>query len=161
MNTPSPAAAPQPQVQFSIQKIYLKDMSFETPMGVKVFQQPWNPKLNQQLQTQGTKIDDQHHDVVLMMTLQAVFGEAGKEETAFIVEIQQAGIFQIVADNRALEQHIINTTCPSILLPYAREAVDNVVVKGGFPPIALPPINFDVLYQQALAQQQQQGKPAH
>jgi preprotein translocase subunit SecB len=154
--TPSPA---QPQVQLAIQKIYLKDASFETPAGVKVFQQAWSPKLSQQLQTRSNKLNEQHHEVVLVLTLTAIMGEAGKEETAFLVEVQQAGLFQIIAPDVALEKHIVNTTCPTILLPYAREAVDNLVVKGGFPPISIPPVNFDVLYQQALAQQQ--NKPAH
>jgi len=153
---------PVNQVQIAIQKIYLKDSSYETPMGVKAFQQTWKPKFNQQLQTSGNKIDDQHHEVILTVTLTAILDVASKEETAFIVEVQQAGIFQITAPNPAIEKQVMATACPNILLPYAREAIDNLVVKGGFPPIAMPPINFDALYQQALLQQtQQQTQPAH
>ena len=159
MNNPNPAAPAQPQAQLAIQKIYLKDASFETPAGIKAFQQAWSPKLNQQLQTRVNKVDNQHAEVVLVLTLSATMGEGEKAETAFIIEVQQAGLFQVIAPDAALERHIMNTTCPAILLPYAREAVDNLVVKGGFPPISVPPINFDALYQQALAQQQ--NKPAH
>jgi preprotein translocase subunit SecB len=143
--------------QLSIQKIYLKDASYETPMGVKAFQQVWKPKFSQQLQTRGGKIDGHHYEVVLSITLHAVLEVAGKEETAFIVEIQQAGIFQISAATPEMEKEIIGVTCMQILFPYAREAMDNLVMKGGFLPIALPPINFQALYQHAL----QQPQPAH
>lgn len=150
------------QAQLNIQKIYLKDSSYETPMGVKAFQQAWTPKFNQQIQTLGSKIDDKHHEVVLTMTLTAVLDIAGKEETAFIVEVQQAGIFQITAPNPDMEKEIIGTACLQILFPYAREAIDNLITKGGFPALAMPPINFKALYQQALLQQsQQQTQPAH
>jgi len=141
------------QAQLVIQKIYLKDSSFETPMGVKAFQQAWKPKFNQQLQTRSAKIDDLHYELVLTITLTAVLDVAKKEETAFIVEVQQAGIFQISTPNTEVEKQIMGTTCPAILFPYAREAIDNLVVRGGFPAVAMPPINFDVLYQQALLQQ--------
>jgi preprotein translocase subunit SecB len=160
MNTSTTPPPAQPQVQLAIQKIYLKDASFETPAGVKVFQQAWSPKLSQQLQTRSNKLDNALFDVVLMLTLTAIVGEVGKEETAFIIEIQQGGVFQVIAPNTALELQIVNTTCPGILLPYAREAADSLAVKGGFPAISVPPVNFDVLYQQALAQQQP-GKAAH
>jgi preprotein translocase subunit SecB len=142
-------------VQIAIQKIFLKDVSYETPMGVKAFQQTWKPKFNQQLQTSGNKIDDKHHEVVLTVTLTAMLDVANKEETAFIVEVKQAGIFQITAPNPAVEKQLMATACPNILFPYAREALDNLVVKGGYPPVVMPPINFDALYQQALLQQNQ------
>jgi preprotein translocase subunit SecB len=145
--------------QLSIQKIYLKDSSYETPMGIKAFQQAWKPKINQQLQTLGSKIDGNNYEVVLTLTLTALLEIAGKEETAFIVEVQQAGIFQIKAANIDQEKEIVGTACMQILFPYAREVIDNLITKGGFMPIMLPPINFHALYQQALLQQQ--IAPAH
>jgi len=147
MNNPSPKAA-----QLTLQKIYLKDASFETPMGVKAFQTSWKPKLNQQLQTRHHKLEEGLHEVILITTLSALLGENEKEETAFIVEVQQAGIFKLQAANTEQEKHLINAACPNILFPYAREAIDNLVVKAGFPAISIPPINFDALYQQALQQ---------
>jgi len=148
------------QIQLAIQKIYLKDSSFETPMGIKAFHQIWKPKFNQQLQTRSNKIDDKHHEVVITITLSAVIEVASKEETAFVVEVQQAGIFQITAPNPDVEKQVASTACPNILFPYAREAIDNLVVKGGFPPVAVPPINFDALYQQALLQKNQHNVQA-
>lgn len=145
--------------QLSIQKIYLKDASYESPMGVKAFQQTWKPKLNQQLQTRGNKIDGSNYEVILTITLTAVLEVAGKEETAFIVEVHQAGIFLITAPTPEMEKEMIGTSCMQILFPYARETVDNLLTRGGFPPIALPPINFSALYQQALLQPQL--PPAH
>jgi len=145
--------------QLFIQKIYLKDSSYETPMGVKAFQQAWKPKFNQQLQTSGKKIDDSNFEVILTVTLTAILEVAGKEETAFIVEIQQAGIFTITAPDAETEKEIIGTSCMQILFPYAREAMDNLISKGGFLPVAVPPINFKALYQQALLQQEQQQQP--
>lgn len=144
--------------QLSILKIYLKDASFESPMGVKAFQQPWKPKINQELQTRGVKIDDKNHEVILTITLRALLDVGGNEETAFIVEVHQAGIFLITAQNPEAEKEIMGTACMQILFPYAREAMDNLVLKGGFMPIIAPPINFKALYQQAL---QQQVAPAH
>lgn len=144
--------------QLSIQKIYLKDSSYETPIGVKAFQQAWKPKFNQQLQTSGIKIDDKNYEVVLTITLTATLDIAGKEETAFIVEVQQAGIFLIKAANVNIEKEIIGTTCMQILFPYAREAIDSLITKGSFLPVMLPPINFQALYQKALLQEAQ---PAH
>ena len=145
-------------VQLSILKLYLKDASFESPMGVKAFQQPWKPKINQELQTRGIKIDDKNHEVILTITLRALLDVAGKEETAFIVEVQQAGIFLITAANPEIEKEIMGTECMQILFPYAREALDSLVLKGGFMPLVAPPINFKALYQQALLQQ---AAPAH
>lgn len=150
---------PANTAQVSIQKIYLKDASYETPMGVKAFQQAWKPKFNQQLQTSSSKIDETNIEVVLTVTLTAVLEIAGKEETALIIEVQQAGIFFIKAPDAKLEKEIIGTACMEILFPYAREVVDNLANKGGFPSVNMPLINFKALYQQALLKQEKQ--PAH
>lgn len=139
-----------PSAQLSILKLYLKDASFETPMGAKAFQQTWKPKVNQQMETRGVKIDDKNHEVVLTITLTVLLEVAGKEETAYIVEVQQAGIFLITAPNPDVEKEIMATACMEILFPYAREAMDSLVLKGGFLPIISPPVNFKALYQQSL-----------
>ncbi len=151
----------QPENQFAIQRIYVKDSSFETPMGVKAFQQNWQPQINQDINTRANSISEDVHEVVLTITITATLGEGEGKETCFIAEIQQAGIFLLKGMDDERKKRLLGTMCPNILFPYAREAVDSLVTKGSFPPLLLPPINFDVLYQQALAQQQAGDKPQH
>lgn len=135
-----------------LQKIYLKDVSLETPMGIKAFQQAWTPKFNQQLQTRHHKAENNLVEVVLTTTLTAQLGGPEKEETAFIVEVQQAGVFKLQAIDEKTETQLINVACPTILFPYVRETVDSLLLKAGFPAVCMPPINFDALFQQALQQ---------
>ncbi|MBB3167142.1 protein-export chaperone SecB [Simiduia aestuariiviva] len=160
-NTTGAAAATEeaatPGQQFALQRVYLKDMSFEAPMGVKAFMQEWKPQVDQELNTKANKVDDTSFEVTLTLTVTVKLGE----ETAFLVEVQQGGLFHISGlPEQALPQ-VLNTACPQILFPYAREAIDNVVVKGSFPALMLPPVNFDALFahavQQAKAQQEAQG----
>ena len=149
--TPTGAGAEVPTEagqQFALQRVYLKDLSFEAPMGVKAFMKEWKPSVDQELNTKTARVDENNYEVVLTITITIKLGE----DTAFLVEIQQAGLFHISGlPEQALPQ-ILNTTCPQILFPYARETVDSVVVKGSFPALMLPPINFDALFAQAIAQ---------
>jgi preprotein translocase subunit SecB len=143
----------QPQQQFAMQRIYNKDLSFESPATPGIFKKQWQPKVNVDLNTKSDKIDDQgNFEVVLTITITAKV----EEETAFLVEIQQAGIFFINGFEGENLRRILGTAAPNILFPYARETIDSVCVKGGFPPVMLAPVNFDALYQQALAQAQNQ-----
>ncbi len=140
--------------QFNVQRVYIKDLSFEAPMGIEAFKQQWQPKVNQELNTKTNKIDDSNYEVVLTLTITVKIGE----ETAFLIEVQQAGLFLIAGlENQALAQ-VLNTTCPNILFPYVREAIDNIVTKGSFPALMLPPINFDALFVQAVQQARQQAE---
>jgi preprotein translocase subunit SecB len=142
------------QQQFAMQRIYSKDLSFESPATPGVFKKQWQPKVNVDLNTKSDKIDEEgNFEVVLTITLTAKV----EEETAFLVEVQQAGIFFIAGFEGEELRRILGTAAPNILFPYAREAIDAVCVKGGFPPVMLAPVNFDALYQQALAQSQSQG----
>ncbi|MEJ2531666.1 MAG: protein-export chaperone SecB [Halioglobus sp.] len=144
----------QPQQQFALQRIYTKDLSFESPGTPQVFRKQWQPKVNVDLNTKSDKIDEQgSFEVVLTITITAKV----EEETAFLVEVQQAGIFLINGFEGENLRRILGTAAPNILFPYARESIDTLCVKGGFPPIMLAPVNFDALYQQALAQQAEQG----
>ncbi len=144
----------QPQQQFAMQRIYNKDLSFESPATPGIFKKQWQPKINVDLNTKSDKIDDQgNFEVVLTITITAKV----EEETAFLVEIQQAGIFFITGFEGENLRRILGTAAPNILFPYARETIDSVCVKGGFPPLMLAPVNFDALYQQALAQAQNQA----
>ena len=141
---------------FAIQRIYLKDLSFETPMGPSVFQKQWQPKVNQDLNTKNTKLENDLYEVALRLTLTVTDGE----DTIYILEVKQAGIFAIKGLDPKQITHVINTTCPNILFPYASEAVDSVLSKGSFPALMLPPINFDALFASALKQAEEEGKEA-
>ena len=147
-----------PQQQFAMQRIYVKDASFESPATPDIFRQNWNPNINVDLNTKSQVADDTgNHEVTLTITVTA----KQDDKNAFLVEIQQAGIFFVAGIEGEQLRQILATVAPSILFPYAREAVDNMVIKGGFPPLMLAPVNFDALYQQAMAQQQaQEAAPA-
>lgn len=131
---------------FIIERIFLKDASFETPMGVKAYKSLNNARLKQELQTRNAKLADHVYEVVLTVTLSLQTGEPGKEETAFLIEVQQGGIFHINIADEEVVKHQIGVTCPSILFPYVRETVDTLANKGSFPPVLLPPVNFLAIY---------------
>lgn len=144
----------KPQQQFVMQRIFAKDLSFESPSSPNIFKKQWQPKVNVELNTKSDLIDDQgNYEVVLTVTITSKVDE----ETAFLVEVQQAGIFFITGFEGEDLRRILGTAAPNILFPYARENIDSVCVKGGFPPVMLAPVNFDALYQQALAQAQTQA----
>jgi preprotein translocase subunit SecB len=149
-----PGNAQPGQPQFQLQRIYVKDLSFEAPLGHVVFQKQWQPKIQLDLNTANNKIDDKNYEVVLTLTITA----KQEEDTAFLVEVQQAGIFGCEGfDSQQLHQ-VLNMMCPNILFPYARETIDSLVMKGSFPPLMIAPVNFEALYQQSLAGQTQSGK---
>jgi len=150
-------AQEQVQQQFAMQRIYSKDVSFESPATPNVFKQPWQPKINVDLNTRSNPVDEEgNFEVVLSITLTAKMDE----ETAFLVEVQQAGIFFIKGFTDDQLRRVLGTAAPNILFPYARETIDTLVVKGGFPAIMLAPVNFDALFEQALQQQAQQAQQA-
>lgn len=151
-NNQAAAQATTPQVEFSLQRIYLKDLSFEAPMGAEAFKKQWKPKVSQDLRTQVKKLDDQHFDVVMHLTITVKDGD----DTMYLVEVQQAGIFLIKGLEGQQLAAVLNTHCPQIIFPYVRETVDSVINKGTFPSLMLPPINFEAVYQQALAKGREQ-----
>ncbi len=138
--------------QFSIQRLFIKDISFETPAGSEMFKAQWKPQIHLDVNTRNEKLEDDIFEVVLTLTITA----KQDDKTAFLVEVQQAGIF--LAKGLADEQlrQVMGTVAPNILFPYAREMVDSLVTKGSFPALMLAPINFDALYQQAQQQRAQQ-----
>ena len=136
------------QPQFSIQRIYLKDLSFETPQGPSAFKKKWQPKVSQDLNTKTDPVEDGLFEVALRVTITVADGE----DTIYIVEAEQAGLFNVSGFAEEQLPQILNTTCPGILFPYLRETLDNVVTKGSFPALLLPPINFDALFANALQQ---------
>lgn len=138
---------------FAIQKIYLKDISFETPSGLEVFTKAWKPNIQQDLNIQVSQVDENLHDVVLLLTITARIDN----KVIFLVEVKQAGLFTIAGLTGMQLSHAINTLCPQILFPYARETIDSILTRGGFPPLMLAPINFDAVFAQAVANAQQQA----
>jgi preprotein translocase subunit SecB len=146
------------QPSFQIKRIYLKDISFETPMGVEAFNKTWKPQISQELNVQVTNLEANHVEVILLLTITAKI----EDKVVFLIEVKQAGIFVASGVASAQLNHVVNTTCPQILFPYAREAIDSTLARGSFPPLMLPPINFDAIFAQAMAQQakQQAGQAA-
>ena len=134
--------------QFSIEKIYLKDVSFEAPTAPAVFTADWDPEINMDLNTQGKPISENVYEVELTITVTAKSGD----QTGFLVELKQCGIFSISGMDEANLNGMLGSFCPNILFPYAREAISDLVTKGGFPQLLLAPVNFDALYAQHLKQ---------
>ncbi len=137
--------------QFSIQKIYTKDMSFETPNSPKVFTEKWEPTVDFNLGTHVLPLENSMYEVALAVTITVKNGDA----TAYLVEVNQAGIFSLDGFTDAEMGPMVGSFCPNILFPYAREAISDLVTKGGFPQMLLAPVNFDALYSQHLQQTQQ------
>lgn len=142
--------------EFAIQKIYVKDTSFETPNTPHIFREQWEPEVSLQLGNTATNLGEGVHEVVLAITVTAKLGD----KTAYLAEVHQAGIFTIRGYSDADVGVMLGSYCPNILFPYAREAISDLVIKGGFPQLLLAPVNFDALYQQHLAQSRQKQEHA-
>ena len=141
------------QQQFMVQKIYTKDISFETPSSPEVFREEWKPELDLQLTNEYKQLDDNNHDVTLVATVTAKLGD----KTAFLIEVKQAGIFSLIGYSNEEMGPLIGNHCPNILFPYLREVISDIVIKGGFPQLVLAPVNFDALYMNQLEQANQQA----
>ena len=141
-----------PEQQFLIQRIYLKDVSFESPNAPVIYADEWKPDTNLQLNTQANPIADNLYEVELQITITV----KSNDSVAFLIEVTQAGVFEIKGYKDEQINFVLATHCPSILFPYAREATASLVSKGSFPEMHLSPINFDALYAQRLAEAQQQ-----
>ncbi len=146
--------AQQQEQQFIIQRIYIKDVSFEAPNSPAVFTQEWNPDTNLDLQTQVNTLANDNHEVELSITITV----KSSDKVAFLVEVTQAGVFFITGYAPEQLNHLLAAYCPNILFPYAREVIASLVSKGSFPELHLSPINFDALYARRL--QDEQAKAA-
>ena len=160
MSTPtsSPGSREASQgARVQVERVYLKDLSFESPRAPQIFAEEWKPSVHLDINTKANNLSAERFEVVLTVTLSATVDRDGETVTGLIVEMQQAGVFQISeASGRALEQ-ILAIACPNILFPYVREAVDGLVVKGTFPPFMLAPVDFGALYADALRRRQQES----
>ncbi|HEB63581.1 MAG TPA: protein-export chaperone SecB [Gammaproteobacteria bacterium] len=142
--------------QFAVQNIYTKDISFESPNSPHIFREQMNLNINLQVSNNATVLAENIHEVVLSITVTAKLGEKEDAKTAYLVEIQQAGIFQITGFSQQELGAMVGSYCPNLLFPYAREAISSMVSKGGFPQLLLAPLNFDALYEQHLNRLKQQ-----
>jgi preprotein translocase subunit SecB len=140
----------QPGGEFHIRRIFAKDISFETPNSPTIFASEWKPETDINLRTQASQIDAQEYEVVLSVTATVQVGE----HTAYLVEVQQAGIFSIVGLTSDELASVLGSYCPSVLYPYAREMISDLVIRGGFPPFVLAPVNFEALYAHQQAEQE-------
>ncbi|MGH8597177.1 MAG: protein-export chaperone SecB, partial [Gammaproteobacteria bacterium] len=143
-NTPQSAQAPVGQL--GIQKIYVKDLSFEAPNSPAVFTEQLNPTLDLHFGNATNALGNDLHEVVLTVTATV----KQSEKTVYLVEVKQAGIFNITGFAAQHLPAILATACPNVLFPFAREAICDLVTKGGFPQLLLAPVNFEMLYAQEI-----------
>lgn len=135
--------------QFEIQRIYVKDISFESPNTPQTFVEEWKPEVTLNLETKSNRIQDNLHEVILSITATV----NTNKKTAFLVEVHQGGMFLINGFPNDQLHQMLGSFCPNILFPYAREVVSDIVVRGGFPQLILAPVNFDALYAQHMEKQ--------
>jgi preprotein translocase subunit SecB len=136
--------------QLLLQKIYIKDLSFESPKAPEIFTQTPQSGTQLNIGSKNNKLDDDHYEVTLTLTIES----KSNDETMFLIEIAQAGIFTLRGYTDQERQILLGTFCPGTLYPFAREAVAEIASKGGFPQLLLQPINFDAVYAQAMQQRQ-------
>lgn len=130
--------------EFALQRVYTKDVSFETPKTPAIFQQEWKPDTKVNLNTEVQKLGDGVYEVCLSVTVTTTLGE----ETAYLAEAKQAGIFTINGFSEQETGPLLGAYCPSQLFPYVREVISDLITKGSFPQMVLQPVNFDALYAQ-------------
>ncbi len=140
----------QQQAQFQLQKLYVKDVSFELPSAPQIFQEDGQVEIKLNLSQKVDDLSENVHEVVLTVTVTATLDD----KTAYLAEVQQAGIFAIAGLPEQGRHAALNTLCPSTLFPYARRLITDLVADGGFPPLVLQPINFDQIYAQRMQEAQ-------
>ena len=143
--------------RFNILKIYLKDASFESPAAPASFGiKQWDPKIDLNMTNSHSQIGDDRFEAVLRITVTA----NQDDQTAFLIEIQQAGLFEISGFSEDEHNYLLGSQCMNVLFPYVREQISDIAVRGGFPPLLLSPVNFDTLYQRHLQQRQEKSGEA-
>jgi preprotein translocase subunit SecB len=137
---------PAPQKQLLLQKIYVKDVSFESPKAPMVFTQNVTPQTQLNVRSSAQQVAPDTQEVTLTITVEA----KDKDSTLFLAEVAQSGIFVIQGYTQDEQALLIGSFCPNTLYPFAREAVADLITKGGFPQLLLQPLNFDAIYAQAV-----------
>ena len=144
----------QSETQFGIQRIYTKDVSFETNNVPEVFTKQWQPELNLELNSSSQVLSENVYEVALRVTVTV----KQQNEVVYICEVTQAGIFSLVGFDEGQIQHCVGAYCPNILFPYAREVISSLVNKGTFPQVNLEPVNFEALFMNYIQQQQAEAE---
>ena len=151
---PGGQVPPEPQAaSFQIEKIYVKDLSLEIPHAPQVFAEQVQPQIDVQIQSGESRFRDDFWEVTLSVTVTARAGE----RTVFLAEAVQAGLFALRNIPESDMGPVLGIACPTVLFPYARETISDLITRGGFPPLLLTPISFEQLYVQRLQQQQEQA----
>jgi len=132
------------QPQLDIQRIYIKDLSVEVPGAPHAFKQEWQPEVTIDLDVAHSPLDEKTFEVILSLTVTAKM----QDNTMFLVELHQAGLFYVDGFEEAQKDHLLGAYFPTVLFPYAREAITDVITRAGFPQLVLAPVNFDALYMQ-------------
>jgi len=140
---------------FTIQRIYVKDVSFETPNSPSIFRSEWRPEVDIRLFTDASRLEGDLYEVFVRVTVTAEINS----KTAFLVEVKQAGIFGISGLPEDRLKYMLGSFCPNILFPYARETVSDLISRGGFPQFLLAPVNFDAIYAKHLEDAKEQDFP--
>jgi preprotein translocase subunit SecB len=154
-NTNGAAAPEQNQAQLNLQRIYVKDVSFEAPGAPQIFQQQGQPNVELNLAQRVAPIGTDVYEVVLSVTATCRV----EDKTAYLAEVQQAGIFGLTGFDAQGRDAVLATYCPNVLFPYARQVISELVQNGGFPPFFLQPINFDALYAEQMRRRAESGAP--
>ena len=142
--------------QLSLQKVYVKDASFEVPSAPHIFQEQGQPQIQLNLSQQVGTLADNVYEVVLTVTVTCKLAE----KTAYLAEVQQAGVFGLQGFDNPNREAVLATYCPNVLFPYVRQAVSDMIQSGGFPPFLMQPINFESLYAEQL-RRRAEGTPAN
>ena len=154
---PAAAETSADQMQFQLQKLYVKDVSFELPNAPEIFQEVGQADIKMNLSQRVNDLVDDIYEVLLTVTVTATTGE----KTAYLAEVEQAGLFMVQGFNEQNQHAVLNTLCPHTLFPYASRVITDLIADGGFPPLVLQPINFDQIYAQRMAEASaQQGDAA-
>lgn len=153
---PTNSEAAAGQRQLFLQKIYVKDLSFESPKAPEIFAANVAPQTQLNMRSSAREVGVDTQEITLTLTVEA----KDQDQTLFLVEVAQAGVFTMQGYSAEERAMLVGSYCPATLYPYAREAISDIVVKGGFPQLLLQPINFDALYAQAVQQRGQQPDAA-
>lgn len=144
--------AEEQQPAFAVQRVYVKDVSFEAPHAPEIFLEEWKPEINVQMDNTVKTIDEAGvYDIQLKVNVEAKLGD----RTAYIAEVVQGGIFLITGFPKEDRVRLTGSVCPDMLYSYAREAISNIIIKGSFPAFLLNPVNFDYLYQKRMEEKAQ------
>lgn len=147
----------QQQPMFNIEKLYIKDISLEVPNAPQIFLEQTQPQIEIQLQKSSTAMDDDYYEASLMVTVTAKIGD----KTMFLAEVRQAGVFQLRNFSPADIELLVNIGCPNVLFPYAREAISDIILRAGFVPVLLNPVNFEALYQEEQRKKNEAAPATH